>query len=340
MDIHSKWSWRRNSSEKKKFSFRDHGITSYHAAPAALMVAAGLAISAVVSDVPPTFNKAYAASVEEQVAQIGEYTTQLNATVAGILSIQASGDVTADKNEEQNINEKEENTLPLTYVTEPVPEVNYSPSLAGDICSLKSNEDKNVSYDFSSHMTYLSQDDAAEKLEAIQKADRARELREAKGQSVASSNRKLYLDTYRYQRGPSNIPSTGLYTRCTPGQVISQMKPPETLTFDENGVPNNYLYCIEGKSTAYYGGYMTATGSAVRPGVVAVDPREIPYGTEMWIVSSDGKFVYGFARAEDTGGFIYFRNGATVDLYMNTYADCCVWGWRGVKIYVLPTSYK
>ena len=85
---------------------------------------------------------------------------------------------------------------------------------------------------------------------------------------------------------------------------------------------------------------MTATGSSVRPGVVAVDPREIPYGTEMWIVSSDGKYVYGFARAEDTGGFVHFRNGATVDLYMNSYEECCNWGWRGVKIYILPTSYN
>ena len=341
MDIHSKWSRRRSDGEKKKFSFRDHGITSYHAAPAALMIAAGLAISAVVSDVPPTFNKVYAASVEVQAAQLGEYTTQLNASVAGLLNIQTSDIEGSGKEEEkQNVNENKVEALPLTYVTEPVPEANYSPSLAGDICSLQQNKDNNGSYDFSSYRTSLSQSDAAQKLAEIEKSDRERELREASGQVVSSGNRRLYLDTYKYQRGPSNIPSTGLYTSCVPGQVISQMQPPASLTFDENGVPENYLYYIDGKSTAYYGGYMTATGSAVRPGVVAVDPREIPYGTEMWIVSSDGRYVYGFARAEDTGGFIYFRNGATVDLYMNTYADCCVWGWRGVRIYVLPTSYK
>lgn len=341
MDIHSKWSRRRSDGEKKKFSFREHGITSYHAAPAALMIAAGLAISAVVSDVPPTFNKVYAASVEVQAAQLGEYTTQLNASVAGLLNIQTSDIEGSGKEEEkQNVNENKVEALPLTYVTEPVPEANYSPSLAGDICSLQQNKDNNGSYDFSSYRTSLSQSDAAQKLAEIEKSDRERELREASGQVVSSGNRRLYLDTYKYQRGPSNIPSTGLYTSCVPGQVISQMQPPASLTFDENGVPENYLYYIDGKSTAYYGGYMTATGSAVRPGVVAVDPREIPYGTEMWIVSSDGRYVYGFARAEDTGGFIYFRNGATVDLYMNTYADCCVWGWRGVRIYVLPTSYK
>lgn len=339
MDIHSKWSWLKTYGERKKISFRAHGITSYHAAPAALMVAAGLAISAVVSDVPPTFNKAYAASMEEQVAQIGEYTTQLNASVAGILNIQASGALITEK-EEQSAKDDKLNDMPLTFVTDPVPEVNYAPSLADDICALKKDEEKTDSYDFSSFRTSLTQNDAAQKLDEIDMAERLRELREAKGQIVASSNKKLYLDTYKYQRGSSNIPSTGLYTRCVPGQIISQLQMPESLTFDENGVPENYLYYIDGKATAYSSGRKTSTGSFVRPGVVAVDPRQIPYGTEMWIVSSDGKYVYGFARAEDTGGFIYFRNGATVDLYMNTVSDCYTWGFRGVRIYILPTSYK
>ena len=307
MNIHSN---RSDREGKKKFSLKAHGITSYHTAPAVLMMVAGLALSAIVSDVPPAMNQVFASSVEVET----EITGEKGETADGILSeemTQAEGSV----------------------------EYEHPDVLAAGIGSF--TEEKNtVSLDFNSFVSSITENEAGKKLEEIQKEERDRELWEARGEVVASSNRNLYLDTYRYQRGPSNIPSTGAYTCCTPGQVISQMQPPSTLTFDENGVPENYLYCIEGKSTAYYGGYMTATGSAVRPGVVAVDPREIPYGTEMWIVSSDGRYVYGFARAEDTGGFIYWPKGATVDLYMNTYADCCVWGWRGVKIYVLPTSYK
>ena len=46
------------------------------------------------------------------------------------------------------------------------------------------------------------------------------------------------------------------------------------------------------------------------------------------------KFVYGYCIAADTGGFAK-RNSCTVDLYMNTYEECCAWGYRGVRIYVL-----
>ncbi len=307
MNTHSKRDEQKTVGEKKRFSFKAHGVTAYHAAPAVLMAVAGLALTAVISDVPPAFNKAF-----------------------------ASQDIIIEENVDFNVNGENTGFIPAN---KNLPDTGFLPLLSADI--LDSRESKTEeTYDFTAHVTAITEDFAAEKLSEMEQKDRERELWEASGEPVASSNRNLYLDTYWYQRGPSNIPSTGAYTSCAPGQVISQMVPPASLTFDENGVPENYLYCIEGKSTAYYGGYMTATGSATRPGVVAVDPREIPYGTEMWIVSSDGRYVYGFARAEDTGGFIYWPKGATVDLYMNTYADCCVWGWRGVKIYVLPTSYK
>ncbi len=310
MNTHSKRDEQKTSGEKKRFSFKSHGISAYHAAPAVLMTVAGLALTAVIGDVPPAFNKVF-----------------------------ASQDIIIEENIDSAVGSaSEQNTVSLSEDTV-LPDTNYLPLLSDDISAIR-NVQPQEDYDFVSYISKVSEEDAASKLSEMEKKDRERELWEASGEPVASSNRNLYLDTYHYQRGPSNIPSTGAYTSCVPGQVISQMVPPESLTFDENGVPENYLYCIEGKSTAYYGGYMTATGSATRPGVVAVDPREIPYGTEMWIVSADGKYVYGFARAEDTGGFIYWPKGATVDLYMNTYADCCVWGWRGVKIYVLPTSYK
>ena len=60
---------------------------------------------------------------------------------------------------------------------------------------------------------------------------------------------------------------------------------------------------------------------------------------DKWIVSLDGNYVYGYCRAEDTGGFIYWNDGRNVDLYMHSEADCDNWGVRGVRIYVLPASY-
>ena len=49
---------------------------------------------------------------------------------------------------------------------------------------------------------------------------------------------------------------------------------------------------------------ITATGTTVRTGTIAVDPKVIPYGTRMFIVSNDGKYVYGIGTAEDCGGGI------------------------------------
>ncbi len=324
MKTHNKRSDKAVITEKKSFSLKANGIFSNHIASAAFMAVAGLVLSGIISDVPPTFNQAFAYSMEESAAEIGNLTQTMSASITEVLS--------------QAVVSQESEPV---KITKELPPVDYLPSLASDFCKLKKDTRVEYDYNFSPYLTSLSEEDVQNKLKESELAVRRRELAEASGQTVASSNKNLYLDTYSYQRGVSNIPSTGFDIRLnTDGIPISQMQMPESLTFDENGVPENYLYYIDGNATAYYGGTMTATGSSVRQGVVAVDPREIPYGTEMWIVSADGKYVYGFARAEDTGGFIDFRNGATVDLYMNTYADCCVWGWRGVRIYILPTSYK
>jgi 3D (Asp-Asp-Asp) domain-containing protein len=58
-------------------------------------------------------------------------------------------------------------------------------------------------------------------------------------------------------------------------------------------------------TAASAGGGTTATGTAVRKGTVAVDPRVIPLGTRMYIPG------YGYGVAEDTGGGII---GNVIDL--------------------------
>ena len=77
---------------------------------------------------------------------------------------------------------------------------------------------------------------------------------------------------------------------------------------------------------------ITATGTTVRWGTVAVDPRYIPYGTRMFIMASDGSYVYGIATAEDCGGDI---KGDRMDLYMPTYAQCREFGRRRCTLYFL-----
>lgn len=118
------------------------------------------------------------------------------------------------------------------------------------------------------------------------------------------------------------------------GAPISDLEAPSDLKLDENGVPVDYEYCISGKATAYTGDPATSTGRKPMPGHIAVDPKEIPYGTELYVVSADGSYVYGYCIAADTGGFVEMGN-TDIDLYMDNEDMCCDWGNRNVKIYVL-----
>lgn len=77
---------------------------------------------------------------------------------------------------------------------------------------------------------------------------------------------------------------------------------------------------------------ITATGTTVHWGTVAVDPSRIPYGTRMFIISNDGSYVYGIATAEDCGGDI---KGDRMDLYMPTYQQCREFGRRRCTLYFL-----
>ena len=105
---------------------------------------------------------------------------------------------------------------------------------------------------------------------------------------------------------------------------------------DASGRTVSYSRVLTGTGTAYTAaqGSMTATGRPVQVGLVAVDPSIIPYGTNLYIVSADGKIVYGYALAADTGSAL--RNGdALVDLFYDTESQCLAFGRREVIVYVL-----
>ena len=115
---------------------------------------------------------------------------------------------------------------------------------------------------------------------------------------------------------------------------ISELKVPSDVELDKNGVPVNYTKKVNAKATAYTGDPETASGRKPMPGHIAVDPKEYPYGTELYIVSADGSYVYGYCVAADTGGFVSMGN-TDVDLYMDNEDMCYDWGNRDIVIYVL-----
>ncbi len=105
---------------------------------------------------------------------------------------------------------------------------------------------------------------------------------------------------------------------------------------DHNGKKIAYKKIVSGPATAYsaHPGALTATGATVRVGGVAVNPAIIPYGSKLYIQSPDGSFVYGYATAIDTGGFIH-TSTTVVDLFYSSNSTCCQFGRRPVNIYVL-----
>ena len=103
-----------------------------------------------------------------------------------------------------------------------------------------------------------------------------------------------------------------------------------------SGTELTYTQVIRCKATAYttqrQSWKRTATGTTARVGAIAVDPRVIPYGTRMFIVSADGSITYGVATAEDCGGNI---KGNRIDLFFDTYDECIQFGVRDCDVYLL-----
>ena len=117
-------------------------------------------------------------------------------------------------------------------------------------------------------------------------------------------------------------------------KTVSELKPEKDFKLDKNGVPVKYKKKITGTASAYCCGTHTATGKRVKPGYIAVNPRQIPYGTKLYIRTPDGSYTYGYASAEDTGGFVAWGN-TVADLYLWSYSDCVNFGRRSIEIYVL-----
>jgi len=103
------------------------------------------------------------------------------------------------------------------------------------------------------------------------------------------------------------------------------------LTF-ANGETLSYSKMMVFEATAYCDYGLTATGYITEPGVVAVDPSVVPYGTRMFIQTPDGSWVYGVAVARDCGGAV---KGYIVDLWYADYNTCVQWGRRPVNVYFL-----
>ena len=126
-------------------------------------------------------------------------------------------------------------------------------------------------------------------------------------------------------------------------QVTEQGR--ERLVMLEDGTLRRYTAVYSMTATAYDAGYqstgknpgdpyygITRSGTRVRPGVVAVDPRVIPLGSTLYVESQGRSASYGISYAEDTGGAI---KGNRIDLYYESRSEALRFGRQPVKVYVL-----
>ena len=106
---------------------------------------------------------------------------------------------------------------------------------------------------------------------------------------------------------------------------------------DHTGKTIAYKKVFSGMATAYTAssGAITSVGDSVHIGGVAVNPSIIPYGSKLYIQNEDGSFVYGYAVANDTGGFCWNGSGTLCDLFYTSYDACCQFGRRSVNVYIL-----
>ena len=95
-----------------------------------------------------------------------------------------------------------------------------------------------------------------------------------------------------------------------------------------------YSKVISSLATAYCDKGLTATGTQARVGAIAVDPKYIPYGTRMFILSKDGSYIYGIATAEDCGSKEHIY-GTRIDLHYDTREECIQFGARMCWVYFL-----
>lgn len=148
---------------------------------------------------------------------------------------------------------------------------------------------------------------------------------------TAAINNKQIIGT---KKQPAPLPTVGVMTNYDL-PCISTLTPAAPIELDANGIPVNYFKKMTVQATAYtYTGHNCSTGVAPQPGYIAVNPKVIPYGTKMFIRSTDGRYIYGYAVAADTGGFIKSRP-TNVDLFLSSEAACKAFGRRNVEIYII-----
>lgn len=120
------------------------------------------------------------------------------------------------------------------------------------------------------------------------------------------------------------------------GSAISNFDFSSQYPLDANGVPTNYLTVYRNQAATGYWARNPrgASGMKCEAGTAAVRSSQFPYGTKLYVRTSDGSFIYGYTVANDTGVGL-MQNIIDIDLYYESYLESVLNGRRTVDIYVL-----
>lgn len=123
------------------------------------------------------------------------------------------------------------------------------------------------------------------------------------------------------------------------GSAISNFDFSAEFPLDENGIPLEYEAVFRDQiATGYWArNPRGASGMRCEAGTAAVRSSQFPYGTKLYVRTSDGKFIYGYTVTNDTGVGL-MQGVIDIDLYYESYLESALNGRRIVDIYVLEYS--
>ncbi len=189
-----------------------------------------------------------------------------------------------------------------------------------------------IGYDASTQLLNLKEDEEILKDTTIEITEKPK----PKPVVVEKPKTEEKTETTKKEETPKKETNKTQTNKTQTNNKTSNSPDKENVTIEVNGeiIKAKKMYVM--KATAYTsgedGGNSTATGMAPKKGVVAVDPKVIPLGTKLFIRTTKGDYVYGYAVAADTGGAI---KGKKIDVFLETKKEVSNFGRRNVEVYVL-----
>lgn len=213
--------------------------------------------------------------------------------------------------EKLEVKEKESKSMAKKFEQKKLEAANLSKSKEAILFSLDKKESE-----------YKAQIDSLD----VQSSRALDEIRKKEQENITKKEQEntRKIEQQKEQQAEVNVVPEKTYQGSTPQVDFSDTEKGEAM------IMRATAYDPSPASNGGYGG-ITAMGTTLRPGVIAVDPRVIPLGTRVYIEYMDGTPL-GYCVAEDTGGAIKENR---IDILFMTKAEAIQFGVRDMKLYIL-----